>query len=252
MRRMHALVLALLAMLPCAAAMAQARPDHIALVYSVKARALNVMQLETAIKKHFAWHRDHKDNFTWYIWQVSSGENIGDLVVGTFGHDWKEFDARTKFDEADDADFIPNVLPSVEKVDLNYWAFLPDASRPSPSAQPAAMSQVTHYFVKPEGFVAFGEAVKELKAGLEKANYPMYVYWYRLVSGGEGPQFVVSIDRNSWAEMEGPPKSLEDVLAEVLGPQKAISLLSAIRESTRYTRSYMLSYRPDLSYVAPK
>ena len=234
------------------AALAQEKPGNIALVYTTKARSLNVMQHEAAMKKHFEWHRANRDAFTWFVWMVTSGENLGDFVVGTFGHQWKEFDARAKFDEADDADFIPNVLPTAEKVDLGYWEFLPAASHPSPSAQPAAMAQVTHYFVKPDGFVAFGDAIKALKTGLEKTNYPMYVYWYRLVSGGEGPQFVVAVDRNSWAEMTGPAKSLDDALAEGLGAQKAAEVLAAIRQTTRYTRSYMIAYRPDLSYVAPK
>ena len=235
-----------------AAAMAQEKAGTIALVYTTKARALNVMQHEGAIKKHFEWHKANKDAFTWFIWQVTSGENIGDFVVGTFGHQWKEFDARAKFDEADEADFIPNVLPTTEKVDLGYWEFLPAASHPSPSGQPAAMAQVTHYFVKPDGFVAFVDAIKVLKGALDKLNYPMYAYWYRLVSGGEGPQFVVAVDRNSWSEMAGPAKSLDDALAEALGPQKAVEVLTAIRKATRYSRSYMIAYRPDLSYIAPK
>ncbi len=114
------------------------------------------------------------------------------------------------------------------------------------------MAQVTHYFVKPDGFVAFLDAIKELKAALDKAHYPMYTGWYRLVSGGEGPQFVLEVDRNSWAEMEGPATSLEQALSEAVGAQKAMGLLSTIRQTTRSTRSYMLRYRADLSYIAPK
>jgi len=235
-----------------AAAVAQEKPGAIALVYTTKPRSLNIMQHESALKKHFEWHKAHKDAFSWSVWQVISGENIGDFVVGTFGHQWKEFDARATFDEADTADFIPNVLPTAEKVDLGYWEFLPAASHPSPSAQPAAMAQITHYFVKPDGFVAFADALKALKGALDKANYPMYAYWYRLVSGGEGPQFVVAVDRNSWAEMAGPAKSLDDALAEAVGPQKAVEVLTAIRQTTRYTRSYMIAYRPDMSYIPPK
>ncbi len=236
----------------CAAAAAQENPGTIALVYTTKARSLNITQHESAMKKHFQWHQANKDAFTWFVWQVVSGENIGDFLVGTFGHRWKEFDARAKFDETDNADFIANVLPTAEKVDLGYWEFLPAASRPSPAAVPTAMAQVTHYFVKPDAFVTFTDAIKELRSGLEKANYPMYVYWYRLVSGGEGPQFVVSVARDSWAEMAGPAKPLDDALAEALGPQKAVEALAAIRRATRYTRSYMIAYRPDLSYIAPK
>jgi len=106
--------------------------------------------------------------------------------------------------------------------------------------------------VKPEGYVAFTDALKGIKTALDTASYPVYLNWYRLISGGEGPQFVVAVDRGSWAEMEGPAKSIEQALTDAVGAQKAIAMLTAIRESTRSTRSYMLKYRPDLSYVPAK
>ena len=252
MRTARASVVTAAAVLLAATLSAQDKPGDVALVYTAKARSLNFMQLDAAVKKHFEWHRANKDTFTWYIWQVASGENMGDFVVGTFGHHWKEFDARAAFDERDDADFIGNVLPLIEKVDVGYWSYLPEASHSAPAGQPAAMAQVTHYFVKPDGFVAFLDALKEMKAALDKTSFPMVLDWYRLVSGGEGPQFVLAVDRKSWADMEGPAKSLDQALADAVGAQKAVALLTAIRESTRFTRSYMLRYRPDLSYVPAK
>jgi len=252
MRTARVSVVAAMAVLLGVTLSAQDKPGDVALVYSAKAKSMNFMQLDGALKKHFGWHREHKDTFSWYVWQVASGENMGDFLVGTFGHHWKEFDARAAFDEADDADFIANVLPSVDKIDAGYWAYLPDASHPPTSAVPAAMTQVTHYFVRPDGFAAFQDALKDVKAAMEKANYPGYREWYRLVSGGEGPQFVLAVDRDSWADMEPPAKSLDQFLADAVGPQKAVALLNAIRTNTRYTRSYMLRYRSDLSYVPAK
>jgi hypothetical protein len=91
-----------------------------------------------------------------------------------------------------------------------------------------------------------------MRTAMEGMSYPMTFSWYRLVSGGEGPQFVLAVDRASWADMEPAGKSLDAALAEKLGAQKAITLLTTIRESTRYTRSYLLRYRADLSYVPAK
>lgn len=252
MRFVRASVVAAVAVALPATLSAQDKPGDVALVYSAKAKSLNFMQLDAAIKKHFEWHRANKDNFTWNIWQVASGEDMGDFVVGTFGHHWKDFDAHAAFDEKDDADFIANALPSIEKVSVGYWTYLPDVSRPGTSTSPTAMAQITHYFLKPDGFAAFLDALKETRAAMEKSSYPMTFEWYRLVSGGEGPQLVLAVDRNSWADMEAPAKSLDQTLAEAVGPQKAVALLNAIREGTRFTRSYMLRYRSDLSYVPAK
>jgi len=252
MRTARVFVVAAVAALMGMPLYAQQTQGDVALVYSVKPTHGNFMQLDGAMKKHFDWHRASKDTFSWYVWQVSSGENIGDFVVGTFGHHWKEFDARAAFDEKDDADFGANVLPLVEKGDVGYWSYLPDLSRPGDwAAPPSALVQVTHYFVKPEGFVAFMGALKEMRAATASASYPMTYEWYRLVSGGEGPQFVLAVNRNSFADMEPPARSLDQALTEAVGPNKAVALQEMVRSATRFTRSYLLRYRPDISYMAP-
>lgn len=242
-------VVAAAAALSAASAAAQEKPGDVALVYTVKAKANGWMQLDAATKKHFQWHRAQKDTFAWFVWQVASGEDVGGFVVGTFGHRWKEWDARAAFDEADDADFVANVLPLIERVDLGYWSYLPDLSHPATGTTPAAMAQITHYFVKPDGYTEFVDALRQMRAAMEGMSYPMTFSWYRLISGGESPQFVLAVDRASWADMEPAGKSLDAALAEKVGAQKAVTLFTAIREATRFTRSYLLRYRADLSYI---
>jgi hypothetical protein len=252
MRTARVFVVLTAATLLAGAAPAQEKPGDVALVYSVKARSNGWMQLDAATRKHFDWHRAQKDPFAWFVWQVASGEDVGDFVVGTFGHHWKEWDARAAFDTADDADFVANVMPLVDKVDVGYWSFLADISRPGTGMTPAAMAQITHYLVKPDGYAAFVDALRQMRAAMEGMSYPMTFSWYRLISGGEGPQFVLAVDRASWADMEPPGKSLDAALAEKLGSQKAVSLLTTLRETTRSTRSYLLRYRSDLSYMPAK
>jgi len=248
MRRTIAVACVLLALSWSGLALAEDKPT-VAWIERVTPKPDSAAKLEEAARKHFAWHRAQNDAFAWPVWQVMSGDNVGDLVVGTFEHSWKEFDARAEFDRADDADFVANVLPSIGTISLNYWEVIPEASRPSASQQPSAMSQVTHYFLKPSGVVQFADALKQIKTALDKAEYPVHLRWYRLVSGGEGPHFALTVERNSWAELEPMPKSLEQVIAEVTSPTKAVELMSAVRDNTRHTYSEMLVYRPDLSYV---
>ena len=245
-------VLAAAAARAAGAAPAQEKPGDVALVYSVKAKSNGWVQLDAAAKKHFAWHRAQKDPFSWFVWQVASGEDVGDFVVGTFGHHWKEWDARAAFDAADDADFVANVLPLVDKVDVGYWSYLADLSHPAAGTTPSAMAQITHYFVEPDGYTEFIDALRQVRAAMEGTDHPMTFSWYRLISGGESPQFVLAVDRASWADMEPAGKSLDAALAEKVGAQKAVTLFTAIREATRFTRSYLLRYRADLSYVPAK
>ena len=252
MRKSRVLLGALLATALSTAALAQESTGNIAIVYTAKPKSGSWPQLEEALAKHFGWHRAHKDDFAWIVWQVISGDNMGDFTVTTFGHSWKDFDARVKFDQADDADFVPNVLPFIDKISLHYMEMIPEASRPSASQQPTPLRQLTHYFVNPSGVVRFLDALKEIKAALDKANYPVRSSWFRLVSGGEGPHYVLAVERNSWAELERPAKSLEQVLAEATSPSKAVELMAAVRDNTRKTYSEMLQLRPDLSYFPGK
>jgi hypothetical protein len=251
MRNLRVFVVIVAAMVLGVSVLAQGAPGDIGLVYSVKPKLSGIMQLDAAMQKHFAWHRANKDVFSWFVWQVISGENLGDFVVGTFGHHWKDFDDHAAFDEKDDADFFPNVLPFVEKADLGYWTYLADASYSGKRTAPAAMAQVTHYYLKPDGFVQFMEAIREMRAAMSKAGTPIELEWWRLISGGEGPQLVLVIDHDNWADMGGTGKSADQMLVDAVGATKAVSILTAIRESTRFTRSYMMKYRPDISYIAP-
>jgi hypothetical protein len=248
--RLVAVVAVLLGL--CLPAWAQEKPGTVAMVYTVKAKGFDADPLAEAIRKHYDWHRQHHDTNAWFIWQVISGDNAGQFVGGSFGHHWKDFDARPDFDKADDADFFAHVLPLAERAVPAYYELLPEMSRPSGAKEPSAMTQVTHYFIKPSGIAHFSDAIKEITAALAKADYPMHYQWYRLVSGGEGPQWVLAVARDNWSAMEPPAKSLEETLAGVVGPRKSAELLTAVRDSTRSTYSEILQYRADLSYIPSK
>jgi hypothetical protein len=236
----------------CGSALAQMSPGNVADVYYAKVKASAAGDIDKVIKAHYEWHRQQKDTWSWFMWQVMSGDHMGDFWGGSFGHRWKEFDDRAKFNDADGADFVAHVLPSLESISEGYWEMMPKASRPTSSQTPSPMAQVTHYYVKTSDVVAFTDALEEITAALNKANWPVHSTWYRLVSGGRGPQFVLATDRNSFAEMEGPAKSLEQAVSEVLNPHKAAALFDTIRGATDHTYSELLVYRPDLSYIAGK
>ncbi len=56
----------------------------------------------------------------------------------------------------------------------------------------------------------------------------------------------------SFAAMALPDKPLDALLAEPVGALKAATPLDTIRKGTRYTRSYLLRFRADLSYMQAK
>jgi hypothetical protein len=230
-------------------ALAQEKPGTVARIGIFKPKPGAAAQYEQGRKKHFDFHRKVNDTWSWFTWQTISGEHEGTYLTGTFGHQWKDFDAWEKLDQADTADGNANMGPSLESEFAAYYEMIPDASRPAGGKEPSPMVQVTHFFVKPAGVEAFVAALKEAKTALDKADWPTHSSWYRLVSGGEGPEFVLATSRASWADMEPSAKTLAQTLAEVYGPQKAVAVIQAVVGNTSHTYSELLRYRPDLSYI---
>ncbi len=237
------------ASLLCLPALAQETPGTVARIGVFEPKPGAAAQFEQGRKKHFEFHRKENDTWSWFTWEVISGEHEGTYITGTFGHQWKDFDAWEKLDRADTADANANMGPSLESESTAYYELIPDASRPPAGKEPSPMIQVTHFYVKPAGVEAFVAAIKEAKTALDKAGWPSHSFWYRLVNGGEGPEFVLVAARASWAEMAPPAKSLAETLAGVLGPQKAVAVIHAVMGNTSRTYSELLRYRPDLSYV---
>jgi hypothetical protein len=249
MRKSHFLLAAAVALVSVFSAYAQEKPGTVGMVLTVTAKDGAYQKLEEALKAHYQWHRDQKDDYSWLVWEVANGEHIGRFVIGTFGHHWKDLDARTAFDKADDADFFANVMPSVSSISFAFYTVIPEASRPTGSKEPSSMLQITHYFVKPAGIPEFNDALKEIKAALDKANYPAHSNWYRLVSGGKGPDYVLVTARNSFADFEPPEKGLEAVLTEAYGAPKAVALMKQVLANTDHVYTEILRYRPDLGYI---
>jgi hypothetical protein len=233
------------------AALAQKTPD-IAEVATWKVKPGAGAAFAAGRQKHMEFHRAQKDTFSWLTWEVLTGDGLGQYYTGTFGHYWKDFDGREKFDALDQADVAKSTGAFAEVVNDGYWTLMPEASRANPkSAGPPAFSQLTHYFVNPADVPRFEDALGEAKTALDKLQWPVYSNWYRLISGGEGPHYVLSTGRDNWAAFAPTEKTLLDGLTEVLGARKANELVETVRASTRRVYTEILAYHPEMSYLAP-
>lgn len=201
-------------------------------------------------KRHMEFHRAQKDAFAWFTWEVVNGDRAGAFVTGTFDHFWKDYDGRDAFDALDGADMAKTFGPATASSTTGFWIHMSEASRNKPGATvPAKFSQLTHYYVKLADVPRFEDALEAVKAQLDKISWPTYSSWYRLASGGDGPHYVLSTSRDSYADFAPPEKTLIQALAEAIGPRKADELMSTVRESTERIYTEILQYRPELSYV---
>ena len=246
-----AVVFALGAGLP---ALAQ-QPANVAEIHVNRIKPGMTQQYEAGRKKHMAWHKTQKDNWSWYVWEVLTGEGTGSYVVGSFQHSWKDFDAREKFTEGDSADAQASMGASLAGGPMSYYVHRADMSMGPEGIPPARMIVVTHFMLQPDGVNTFVEAVKKINEGIKKTSFPLAGpgHWYQLANGGEGPHFVLVSDRANWASFQPPTdKTLDGMMEEAYGKEQGAAILAALRKTVRSQSTETLLYRADLSYVAGK
>ncbi|MGH9602139.1 MAG: hypothetical protein ACRD24_07085 [Terriglobales bacterium] len=214
-----------------------------------KPKAGHTAQYEAGRKRHMAFHKKQNDTFSWMTYEILSGDNTGSYVTVSPNHEWKDFDGREKFDAADSADVAINLTPHAESTTVHYYVYRPDMSNPPEGNPEPVLVQTTHFYVRPEGQADFVAGVRKITEAGKKTNSPGRPMWYQLVSGGEGPRFVLRQLRKNWAEFQPPDKTLDAMVEEAFGKEEAEKILSHVRKNIRYTVSYTSRYRPDLSYV---
>jgi len=230
--------------------LAQEKPGTVGVVFTVKPKAGMYQQFEQANKRHMDWHRQQKDTWAVNVWEIVSGERIGQYEYGSFGHHWKDFDGHAKFEEADTADYLANVGPYVELVAGRYFIHHPELTRPTEGDVPFA--EVVEYHLNMGGESDFLMAVRKSHEAIQKSNYPIYYHTYELHNGGEHPTYVLVFPHKNWADLEPPEPTFPAMLEKAYGRDEAESILKLFNKSVHGVRSEIIAFRPDLSYLPPK
>ena len=251
-RGFSALVFSCVFLLSAVPIRAQVQPKTVGEVLSLAAKPGTAPDFEAGIKRHMQWHRQQNDTWGWIVWEIVSGERMGQYVVGSFGHDWKDFDDRESFEKEDMANAMSSFGPYIQSFNGGFYAVRPDLSLtpPSPGGQPSAMATVTTVLLKPGSSLESEEAIKEINAAIKKSNWPAKPSaWYQLLNGGEGPTLVMVTAREKWADFQPPEKEFGQMLGESYGKMGAENLLQKFYGNVRSARSEIIRFRPDLSYI---
>jgi len=222
---------------------------NIAEAIVTKPKAGHASQYEAGRKRHMAFHKRQKDTWSWMTYEILSGDNTGSYVTVSPDHHWKDLDGREKFEAADAADVAINLTPHAESTTVHYYTYRADMSYAPEGNPEPVLVQTTHFYVRAEGVADFVAGVRKITEAGKKTGGLGRPMWYQLVSGGEGPRFVLRQLRKNWAEFQPPDKTLDAIVEEAFGKEEAAQILSSVRKNIRYTISYTSRYRPDLSYV---
>ena len=249
MRRMGLFLVAVALVLLVLPAATQPPAPSVGRSFWVKPKPGMEQQFEEAVKKHIAWHRQQKDTWSYTAYQVEAGEDLSQYVVVTSGHRWEDFDGRTAFDAADEADYLANVAPYAQSIGSIFSIFRAEVSRPLPGGEIAPLSVAIRTHLNPGTTGDFTYAVRKFHEAIGKTNWPVNYVWLERVSGSEVPTFVLLLPRKNWAAFNPLEKPLAAVLEEAYGRQEAEALLSKYYKTIHCQTSIILRHRPDLSYV---
>jgi hypothetical protein len=192
------------------------------------------------------------DPWSWWIYEVVVGEDVGKIIAASWNHTWEEFDAYEAWEGGTAAGnhFQATVLPLAEKMTTKISQSIPEIDRRSedPNAQ-TNLVFVQDFHLAPGGQMAFNEAVGKWHEAMTAANVPFYYTANFLVAGGKGPVISMAGLGGSWADFADPDPSTEQIMVEHFGEEEAMAIYQQFSESVAYTESFVVRYREDLSNV---
>lgn len=228
--------------------LAQDMDGNIAWIVFFQAKEGHNQQLEDGLKKHMAWHGEQGGTWAWDVWSYETGEASGSYGAGTFGHNWADFDNLDVDQEADAADVAANIVPHASPgAEWRYYQALMGISKPLDGPSPLAEVIVFRLHYGKDG--EFMHLIKKFHQAIEKTMWPVNYTWYRLMNGGDMPEYVLVLPRENYAGMKGPDKNFVQMLTEAVGPMEAQMMLKHWSKVVKKESSSLIRSRPDLGYT---
>jgi hypothetical protein len=231
---------------------AQMHPKTVARIVNIKVKPGMGPEFEAGLKKFHQWEHEHHFPVTYFTWAIISGDRTGQYMLGTFGHDWKDFDEIQKAAAGSGEQIQEDMGAYVESAVISYWVVRPGLSLtpPDPNAKVAPFADVTTFYLKPGDENDVEDVIKEVNTAIRKTQWPAKPSrWYSLFNGGDGAAMVLASDCQSWAEFQTPETSLGKMLAGAYGQDGAETLMKKFDKALKSVRTEIYRYQPDLSYI---
>jgi hypothetical protein len=192
----------------------------------------DTVDFEAGYIRHLEWHRQARDTWVWYGWNVTFGERQRWFVYASFGHSAASFDNPVPPAE-DERDNILNITPHAEFSGNGLYQYLPALSRGTGVPTPTARVEFATVDLHAGSEHAFEAALTAAQSTLKGETL-----WYRMVAGGVAPRYV----------RLRPRPNLSAILAERSEqplPDKVNALIAK-------TTVEILTLRPTMSYGLPQ
>jgi len=166
----------------------------------------DTVDFEAGYIRHLEWHRQAKDEWTWFGWTIWAGDRQRWFVYATFGHSAAELDHPVSPAD-DERDNIVNVTPHAQFTGSALYEFLPALSRGTGEPQSTPRVELTTVELAPGSEKAFEAAVASEQSKLQGETL-----WYRMIAGGSSPRYVRLRPRANLSELLADPGALPGTL----------------------------------------
>jgi hypothetical protein len=193
------------------------------------------------------------DESVWVTFEIVAGERSGQFMVGSFGHDWADFDQAPPVDPARAQESMAdNIMPHVGDFRVQWMERLVDLGGWTPDSPQAPMYEVVSFQVRTGMDSAFENFLKKMKHALEEAGtMPAYSVFVPVL-GGNGGQWAISVPHQTMAEFGGPSRDwMEQLLVQVYGHADMQVIIDGLNAAVESTTSELFVLRPDLSMNLP-
>ncbi|MFB3090815.1 MAG: hypothetical protein ACE1ZG_05640 [Gammaproteobacteria bacterium] len=229
-----------------------AQANNLAKIYFVNVKSGHGAEFVAALKEHVEWRKQAGDPWTWNVYQIVNGQNLGDFVIRSGGHTWADLDSYEEFLAKGAVEFNKNVGPHIESTSNTITAVDTTNINWYPNNDDVNLISVTTYHLKPGYGRAFAQAVNKYHTAIKENNRKTYYAFAWNVNGGSGPSVSLVLPYKNWAEMQGPDESLRTFMERVLGSEEAQQLSDEFNSTYRSRESSVLRLRRDLSVIPDK
>ena len=229
-----------------------AQSKNLARVVFVKVKTGQGEDFAAALKKHVEWRKQQEDPWNWIVHQVVNGKNLGDFIIRSGGHSWKDFDDYAGFLQKSAPEFYKTVGPYIKDISSIITAGdTVNVDWPENTADVNLLSIIS-YHIKPGHGQAFTKAVSMFHKAIQDNNRDAHYSFGWTVNGEKGPTVRLALPYQNWADVAGSEESLSDFIMRVLGEEKAKDLFEDFNDTYTSMESMMLLVRRDLSFLPDK
>jgi len=234
-----------LALLP-----AQSQAQNLAEIWVMTPEAGNGAGFVEAFRSHMEFRKTQNDPWSWQMWEVAIGEDVGDFWAISVGHDWADFDAfqDSDFAQVAGSHFGATVAPLVGEV--SSYIVRGDttvAHYPTDPGYEVNLINMVTFHMMPGKAMAFNEAMAKTHEAIVGADLPLYYAASVPVIGGKADTYSIAIFGDKWADFAEPDPTMWEVMTDMYGMEEATAIFTAMGEATERTESSMLRFRGDLS-----